>query len=76
MVNPATSDAKWHASMAATVSAILAEVLTPDLYRRNPFRVLGLPTTASTRAIATHVQKRQVLVELGSADPSLEGPFP
>lgn len=76
MADQARSDPKWHAPAASTVSTLLSEILTPDLYRRNPFRILGLPITASTRAIATHVQKRLVLAELGSTDPSLDGPFP
>jgi hypothetical protein len=76
MGEQAVTDSRWHTQPGSLVAALLAEIATPDLYRRNPFRVLGLPITATTRAIATQVQKLVVLAELGSTDPALAGPFP
>lgn len=54
----------------------LLQLVAPELYRQNAFRVLGLPITATTRAIATHVQRLQVLAGVGRVDPSLNGPLP
>ena len=59
-----------------TVRSLLDEIVIPELYRKNPFRILGLPSTATTRAITMQVQKLQVLAELGSTDPNLAGAFP
>jgi hypothetical protein len=49
---------------------------TPNLYRQNAFRILGLPATATTRTVATQVQKLQVLAGVGRVDPSICGPLP
>lgn len=48
---------------------------SPAFYRQNAFRILGLPVDATTRTIATRMQKLQVLAGLGRTDPALKGPF-
>ena len=73
--NAATSRPEGIHPPLAHDGALLLEFATPTLYRRNAFRVLGLPVTATTRVIATQVQKLQVLASLGRSDPALQGPF-
>ena len=58
------------------VESLITTLVTPELYVRNPFRVLGVSTLASTKAIASQVQKLGVLAEIGGVDSSLVGPFP
>lgn len=41
----------------AAVAARLLEIAGPDLYRRNAFRITGLPTDASNRAVREHRQR-------------------
>ena len=42
----------------------LLDLATPEMYLRNPFRVLGLGITASTRAVAREFERRRLMAEL------------
>lgn len=43
----------------------LLDIAVPDLYRKNPFRILGLPVDISLREAAKEFNRRQMLAELG-----------
>jgi hypothetical protein len=45
--------------------SLLLKAATPDLYRRNAFRLTGLPVTASTREVARQADKLKMLADLG-----------
>jgi hypothetical protein len=45
--------------------SVLMDVANPKLYRRNSFRITGLPVDASTREIARHADKLKVLDQIG-----------
>ncbi len=47
---------------------LLLKIADPDVYRKNPFRVLGLPVDTSLRAAAKEVSRRKMLAELGQAE--------
>ena len=51
-------------SVSETRSFLLNSA-TPELYRRNAFRLTGLGVTASTREVARQMDKLKVLAELG-----------
>ena len=76
MAHGATSTPKQLDERTQAVAGALADILQPELFRRNPFRVLGLPVTATTRAIAAQVQKLAPIAERGGSDAALDGPFP
>src|SRR5579863_8424368 len=76
MAHEPTSTPKQPDERTQAVVGALADILQPELFRRNPFRVLGLPVTATTRAIAAQVQKLGSVAERGGSDAALEGPFP
>jgi hypothetical protein len=42
------------------------EVVSPNIYRTNPFRIAGLPVTATAREIARQLQKVTLAEKLGS----------
>lgn len=44
---------------------VLLKIATPDVYRQNSFRILGLPVSTSLRETAKEVNRRQMLAELG-----------
>ena len=50
----------------------LLDAATKDLFRKNAFRITGLPVDATIREIAKHADKIKMLVELGQ-DPHTEG---
>lgn len=63
--------------------SLLLKAATPDLYRRNAFRLTGLPVTASTREVARQADKLKMLAELGgqaaqhlAVIPGMEPPTP
>jgi hypothetical protein len=45
----------------------LQKLLTPELYRKNPFRILNLPVTANARDVQRREARRQMEVNLGIA---------
>ncbi len=47
---------------------LLLRIADPDVYRKNPFRVLGLPVDTSLRAAAKEVSRRKMLAELGQPE--------
>src|SRR5438552_5059501 len=46
----------------------LLNIAAPDVYRKNSFRVLGLPVDTSPREAAKEVNRRQMLAELGQTE--------
>jgi len=54
-------------ALSERTCARLLEAATPDLYRRNAFRVLGLPVTASGRDIRRREQRLRIAERLGVA---------
>ena len=57
----------------ATGCAPLMEACTLELYKKNIFRITGLPVDATTKEIARQAQKLQMLEEMGGVD---TGPKP
>lgn len=62
-------------------SSALFKAATPDLYRRNAFRLTGLMVTASAREVARQADKLKMLAEVGgnaadqlSVIPGMEAP--
>ncbi|RKT55172.1 hypothetical protein [Saccharothrix australiensis] len=53
--------------MTDPTRAWLADVATPQLYRRNAFRITGLPTDADRRVVRQRRQKVNTMLELGVA---------
>lgn len=53
----------------------LLKIATPDVYRKNSFRVLGLPVDTSLREAAKELTRRQMLAELGQAVTGAHGPL-
>lgn len=53
----------------------LLDVATKDLFRKNAFRITGLPVDATSRDIGRHAEKLKVLAELGQ-DPQPNAAFP
>ena len=53
----------------------LLKIATPDVYRKNSFRVLGLPVDTSLREAAKELTRRQMLAELGQAATGAHGPL-
>lgn len=49
------------------------KVLTPDLYRRNLFRILGLPVTAAARDVQRREARRELEARLGLPTPGVSG---
>jgi len=43
----------------------LLELATPDIYRRNPFRILGVPISATPQEIQRELQRRRMRKRLG-----------
>ena len=50
---------------ASETRSFLLNSATPELYRRNAFRLTGLGVTAGTREVARQMDKLKVLAELG-----------
>ena len=46
-------------------TSLLLKAATPDLYRRNAFRLTGLPVTSSAREVARQADKLKMLADLG-----------
>lgn len=53
----------------------LLDVATKDLFRRNAFRITGLPVDASAREVARHADKLKMLVELGQGSQTQSAAF-
>src|SRR5437870_1635747 len=53
------------ASERSTECKALLDAATKDLFRRNAFRITGLPVDATPRDVAKHVEKLKVFAELG-----------
>jgi hypothetical protein len=51
-------------TLAASLSALL-KAATPDIYRRNAFRLTGLAVTATAREVARQADKLKMLAEVG-----------
>ena len=47
----------------------LLEAATKDLFRKNAFRITGLPVDATTRQVRRHGEELKLLTELGQ-DPN------
>src|SRR5262249_34753933 len=62
-------------SETSTEPQPLLDVATKDLYRKNAFRITGLPVDATARDIGKHAEKLKVLAELGQ-DPQPNAAFP
>jgi hypothetical protein len=60
---------------ASTECTPLLDVATKDLFRKNAFRITGLPVDTTARDIAKHAEKLKVLAELGQ-NPQLNASFP
>jgi hypothetical protein len=52
-------------SEASTECKPLLDVATKDLFRKNVFRITGLPVDATSREIGKHAEKLKLLAELG-----------
>lgn len=52
-------------SSKETVQSPFAIAATPEIYRRNVFRLTGLPVTATARQISRQAEKLKMLAELG-----------
>ncbi|HUP65884.1 MAG TPA: hypothetical protein VM557_11460 [Thermoanaerobaculia bacterium] len=57
-------------------SDVLLSMATPDIYRRNPFRVTGLNVTASQREMARQADKLKMFERLGTAPTSSASGLP
>jgi hypothetical protein len=55
----------WLRMPASETSSLLLKTATPDLYRRNAFRLTGLPVTATVREVARQADKLKMLADLG-----------
>jgi hypothetical protein len=62
-------------TQASTECKPLLDVATKDLFRKNAFRITGLPVDATPRDIGKHTEKLKVLAELGQ-DPQPNAAFP
>jgi hypothetical protein len=51
----------------------LLAIVSPDMYRKNAFRVLGLGIEVSLRDAIKQLERRRMLAELGQPDPSTQG---
>jgi hypothetical protein len=51
----------------------LLDIALPDVYRKNPFRTLGLPVDTSLREAAKELNRRQMLAELGQTASGAHG---
>lgn len=49
---------------------LLMEAATPDIYRRNAFRITGLEVDAKPREITRHVQELEIMADLGDPESS------
>lgn len=54
-------------------SEVLMAMATPDIYRRNPFRVTGLRVTATPREMARQADKLKMFEKLGTPPPASLG---
>lgn len=54
----------------------LIEVATKELFRKNAFRITGLPVDATTREISRHADKLKMLAELGQDPHTQSAAFP
>jgi hypothetical protein len=57
---------RWRASSCA----VLLDIATPQLYRDNPFRKIGLPVLAGPRDVAKRIDQLKLSVELDTGAPS------
>ncbi|MGW4482904.1 hypothetical protein ACWEOE_03600 [Amycolatopsis sp. NPDC004368] len=56
-------------SRERTAAGRLRAIATPRLYRRNPFRITGLPATASRRAVREQRQRVLGVLDVGGSRP-------
>ncbi len=54
---------------------ILLKAATPDIYRKNAFRISGLPVSAGTKEITSQIRKIQMLEKYGNKSIKRESPF-
>jgi hypothetical protein len=70
------SESSTGSSYASTECKVLLDVATKDLFRKNAFRITGLPVDATARDIGKHAEKLKVLAELGQdAQPNAAFPL-
>lgn len=62
---PVVSPNPLAAENASLVCEPLVQAATKDLFRKNAFRITGLPVDATQRDIAKHSEKLKILAELG-----------
>jgi len=60
---------EMHHSLTKERCSTLIAQANPELYRKNAFRILGLPIDASARQINRQVQQMQMLARAGSSSP-------
>ncbi len=75
---PAPTDTEVQAAprrAAPTESKPLLGIATEDLFRKNSFRVTGLPVDATPREISKHIDKLKQMTELGLAGEARSGPL-
>jgi len=70
-----SSASAGRANEPSTECKPLLDAATKDLFRKNAFRITGLPVDATTRDLAKHAEKLKVLAELGQ-DPQLHAALP
>lgn len=63
-------------SRPSTECMPLLEAATKHLFRRNAFRITGLPVDATSREVARHADKLKMLAELGQDPHSKSAAFP
>jgi tetratricopeptide (TPR) repeat protein len=71
-----TSSALDALPAASGESDILLEIASPEIYRRNAFRVTGLSLDASTRDLDRASEKLRMLEKFGGGAPRSGGPLP
>jgi hypothetical protein len=68
--------AEFPESEFAGSCATLLEAAHPEIYRRNAFRITGLPVDVSSRDIARHEQKLEMMRKYNSVEWSSKAPLP
>src|ERR1017187_5902489 len=76
MPAPADTEAQAAPRRAAPMECNpLLGIATEDLFRKNSFRVSGLPVDATTREISKHIDKLKQMTELGLGGGARRGPL-
>src|ERR1700730_17713431 len=75
MASATESEGFADSDYGSSESKAVLDVATKDLFRKNAFRITGLPVDATARDLAKHAEKLKVLAELGQ-DPHPTAAFP